>query len=91
MDRISALRNIEAALRDYETGALDLAGLESRVGTILRSYATEFEAEDLSVYRATDGEAEGTIVAAASRAEARDRIEAQYDEAELEFELDHLG
>jgi hypothetical protein len=54
VDRISALRNVEDALRDFEEGRVDLAEAERRVGTVLRTYATEFEADDesLSTYRA---------------------------------------
>ncbi|MFB6103652.1 MAG: hypothetical protein ABEJ57_01015 [Halobacteriaceae archaeon] len=91
MDRISALRNIEAALREYEDGELDLAELEERVGTVLRTYATAFEAEDLDVYRASGGVADGTIVAAADETTARELIRERFDEADLEFEVDHLG
>lgn len=91
MDRISALRNLEDALRAYEAGDIDLAGLEDRAETILRTYATEFEESELSVYRATGGVADGTVVAAESPAAARDRIGEQVDAEELEFELEHLG
>jgi hypothetical protein len=91
MDRISALRNVEAALRQYEAGEIDLAGLEERVGAVLRTYATEFETADLAVYRASGGTADGTIVAAETPAEARERIVDQYDAEDLEFELEQLG
>lgn len=90
MDRISALRNLEDALREYEAGEMDLAGLEERVGTILRTYATEFERTDLSVYRATGGAADGTVVAAETPTAARERIDEQVDAEELEFELEQL-
>lgn len=91
MDRISALRNMEDALRDYENGEVDLAGLEERIGTILRTYATDFEAADLDVYRAVGGQAEGTIVAAESAAAARERICEQLDAEDLEFDLEQMG
>lgn len=91
MDRISALRNLEDALRAYEAGDIDLAGLEARVETVLRTYATEFDRSDLSVYRATGGAADGTVVAAESPAAARERIGEQVDAEELEFELDQVG
>lgn len=95
MDRISALRNLEEALTEFEAGHTDLAGLEERALTVLRTYATEFEGGDdgLSVFRAYggDGPADGVVVVAADRPEARDRIEELVDEAELEFELEHLG
>jgi hypothetical protein len=53
VDRISALRNVEDALRAFEEGRADLAATEERVATILRTYATEFEADDdaLAAYR----------------------------------------
>lgn len=91
MDRISALRNVEDALREYEAGELDLAALEERVGTILRTYATSFEREDLSVFRATGGVADGTVVAAADAETARARVRERVDGDDLEFELEHLG
>jgi hypothetical protein len=77
MDRISALRNVEDALRAFESGETDLAGTERRVVTVLRTYATEFESEDRTVYRATGDEAVAdTVVVAESRAAARDRVRA---------------
>jgi hypothetical protein len=75
MDRISALRNVEDALRAFESGETDLAGTERQVVTVLRTYATEFEDETRTVYRATGDEAVAdAVVVAESRAEARDRI-----------------
>jgi Tfp pilus assembly protein PilX len=77
MDRISALRNVEDALRAFESGETDLAETERQVVTVLRTYATEFEDETRTVYRATGDEAvTDTVVVAESRAEARDRIRA---------------
>ncbi|MFB6090022.1 MAG: hypothetical protein ABEJ97_03095 [Halobellus sp.] len=76
MDRISALRNVEEALRDFESGEADLAATEQRVVTILRTYATDFETdEDLRAYQARgEGRAHGLVVVAESEAEARERI-----------------
>lgn len=91
MDRISALRNIEAALREYEEGELELGELEERVETILRTYATAFEREALSVFEARGGRADGVVVAAADAGVARERIEERFDGEELEFELEQLG
>lgn len=91
MDRISALRNIEDALREYEDGELELGELEERVGTILRTYGTAFERADVSVFEARGGRADGTVVAAADAVTARERIEERFDAEELEFELDHVG
>ncbi|PSP65125.1 hypothetical protein BRC79_09040 [Halobacteriales archaeon QH_8_67_27] len=51
MDRISALRNVEDALGEFEDGEIDLATLEQDVRGTLRTYATEFEG-DLAAYRA---------------------------------------
>jgi hypothetical protein len=74
MDRISALRNIEDALSDFEAGETDLEGLEREVRGVLRTYATDFDGE-LSAYRVDgDGAADGTIVLAGSRSEARERV-----------------
>ena len=82
MDRISALRNVEEALRDFEAGDSDLAATEQRVATILRTYATEFEGEEgLRAYQATgDGRAHGLVVVAESETEARERIADLLDE-----------
>lgn len=77
MDRISALRNVENALREFENGETDLAETERRVGTVLRTYATEFETPGKRAYRAVvDGsdEGNGTVVVASSPAEARERV-----------------
>jgi hypothetical protein len=79
MDRISALRNIEDAIGEFEDGETDLATLEREVQGILRTYATEFEGE-LSAYRAVsrddgaDAGADGLVVLASSSREARERV-----------------
>jgi len=73
MDRISALRNIEDALGEFEDGETDLATLEGEVQGILRTYATEFEGE-LSAYRAAGGDADGVVVLAPSPQGARERV-----------------
>jgi hypothetical protein len=105
MDRISALRNVEDALRAFEAGETDLAATERRVVTVLRTYATEFEDEERTVYRATGDESVAdTVVVAESRAVARDRVRALVgDEADtgddgdrtagdaLSFEVEPLG
>ena len=75
MDRISALRNIEDALTQYENDELSLPELEGEVRGILRTYATEFD-EKTTAYRATgDQRAEGLVVVAVSETAARDQIE----------------
>jgi hypothetical protein len=75
MDRISALRNVEEALRAFEDGDADLAATEERVVGVLRAYATEFEGED-DVFRAVGGPADGRIVVAPSEPAARERLRA---------------
>ncbi|MFC7081755.1 hypothetical protein [Halorussus caseinilyticus] len=92
MDRISALRNVEDALADFESGETDLEATERRVLNVLRTYATEFEDGDLTTYRATGGErAEGIVVVAESQSAARDRVTDLLDADELEFEVERMG
>ncbi len=91
MDRISALRNVEEALRAFEDGEADLATTEERVLAALRTYATEFEGEgqaDLAAFRAASGPADGAIVVAADAREARARVAAlsAADEGSVEVE-----
>jgi hypothetical protein len=77
MDRISALRNIEEALRDFEAGESDLEATEQRVAAVLRTYATDFEGDNdgLRAYRAAgSGRADGLVVVAESEPGARERI-----------------
>jgi hypothetical protein len=89
MDRISALRNVEDALADFEAGESDLRETEERVLTVLRTYATEFEDPDLSAYRATgDDSADGVVVVAESEADARARVVDLLDAEQLEFDLE---
>ena len=74
MDRISALRNVEDALRAFENGDEDLSGTERRVAAVLRTYASEFEGED-DVFRAVgEPPVDGTIVVAPSKPAARERV-----------------
>lgn len=63
VDRISALRNVEDALRDYESGDCDLSTLERRVRGTVRTYATAFEADGAAPYRVTGAEREVVVVA----------------------------
>jgi len=75
MDRISALRNVEDALAEFEAGEADLEATERRVLTVLRTYATEFEDEALSAYRASGAPpVDGLVVVAESPAQARRRV-----------------
>ena len=69
MDRIAALRRIEASLSAFESGETDLETCERRVRAAVRTFATEFDG-DLTAYRADDG----TVVVAGSEREARERI-----------------
>lgn len=81
MDRISALRNVENALSDLESGDVDLASVEDRIVGIVRSFATDYDG-DLDAYRATGtGAADGLVVVASSRTEARERVRALVDGA----------
>ncbi|WP_058367036.1 DUF7854 family protein [Haloparvum sedimenti] len=74
MDRISAIRNIEDAIRSFEDGECDLSETERRVASILRTYATEFDG-DGDVFRAVgDPPADGTVVVAPSEPAARERV-----------------
>ena len=94
MDRISALRNIEEALRTFEAGEADLATTERQVSTILRTYATDFEGDDeLAAYRASgDDRADGLVVVASSAAQAETRVRELLDATEsLTFSVERLG
>jgi len=74
MDRISAIRNVEDALRAFEDGEADLADTERRVAAVLRTYATEFDGDD-DVFRAVGEEpVDGRIVVAPSAPAARERV-----------------
>ncbi|MFC7155809.1 hypothetical protein ACFQPA_10115 [Halomarina halobia] len=79
MDRISALRNIEDVLSDFEAGECDLAAAERRVRGVLRTYATSFAERD--AYRASgDPPVDGLVVVATSPKEARERLRALVDD-----------
>ncbi|MFC7167324.1 hypothetical protein [Halospeciosus flavus] len=75
MDRISALRNVEDALSDFEAGEATLDATEERVRSVLRSYATDFDARERFAYRAHgDDRVEGVVVVATSPGKARERV-----------------
>ena len=86
MDRISAIRNVEDALASFEDGDCDLAELERRVQTILRTYVSEFDVgESLAVYRvapagATETDTDGLVLVAAGPNEARAQAHELADE-----------
>ena len=91
MDRISALRNIEEALRDFEAGESDLEATEQRVAAVLRTYATDFEADDdgLRAYRASgSGRADGLVVVAESEPAAHERVADLLGEAPPALDVD---
>ena len=90
MDRISALRNVEEALRTFEAGEADLATTEKRVVGVLRTYATDFEGEE-TLYRATapDAAADAVVVApsapaAAERIVSIRNLDCDRDEVDVE-------
>jgi hypothetical protein len=74
VDRISALRNVEDALREFENGECDLSTLERRVRGTVRTYATQFETDGAAPYRVTCGDTE-VVVVASDPADARERAE----------------
>ncbi|WP_101295204.1 DUF7854 family protein [Halegenticoccus soli] len=91
MDRISALRNVEEALRAFEAGEADLESTERRVATVLRTYATEFEDGDLAAYRASgEGRADGLVVVAESPTDAERRLRDLLDAESLDVDLERL-
>jgi hypothetical protein len=91
MDRISALRNVEDALADFEDGDASLGDVEDRVLGVLRTYATEFEDEDGTAFRATgDPRVEGVVVVAQSEDGARERVAAGVD-GDPEFGVERLS
>jgi hypothetical protein len=80
MDRISALRNVEEALGEFEEGEIDLEALRRRVDTVVRTYATGFDRGETAAYRVDGpGRDRPVVVVAASPAEARDRATAVAD------------
>jgi hypothetical protein len=92
MDRISTIRNVEQALREFERGEADLAATEERVLAALRTYATEFDDETgLAAYVGRGAEAvEGVVVVASSRAEARELIVDHAPSAPETFDVERV-
>ncbi|WP_338740170.1 hypothetical protein [Haloplanus salilacus] len=93
MDRISAIRNVEEALRSFEEGEADLATTEERVLAALRTYATEFGDEtERAAYVGRGADAvDGVVVVASSRTEARERIRDHAADAPGTFEVEPIG
>ncbi len=92
VDRISALRNVEEALAEFERGETDLSSTERRIVTVIRTYATEFESEaGAAAYRATgDERADGLVVVADSSDAARDRIRDLLDDESVDFDVERV-
>lgn len=87
MDRISALRNVEDALSEFEDGEIDLGTMEIRVRSILRTYATNFEERD--TYKASGPPpVDGLIVVADSPSDARERIHSLVDDSIDRFDVE---
>lgn len=76
MDRISALRNVESALRDFEDGECSFEALEGRVQGVLRTYVSSFEGDGVAPFRVVEGPeaAVGVVVVAADAVGARERV-----------------
>jgi|AntRauTorcE11898_2_1112593.scaffolds.fasta_scaffold01615_8 hypothetical protein len=76
MDRISALRNVESALRAFEDGEVSFEELEDRVQGVLRTYVSSFEGEGVAPYRVVEGPeaALGVVVVASDAVAARERV-----------------
>ena len=91
MDHISALRNVEEALRAFENGEADLTTTQRRVQSVLQSYATEFEADERRPYRA-HGEppADGVVVVAPDAETAVKRVKELSDVGNATFEVEPL-
>lgn len=91
VDHISALRNVEEALRAFEDGDADLATTQRRVQSVLQSYATEFEAEERRPYRAHgDDPADGVVVIAPDPETAKSRVRSLSDADHATFEVEPL-
>ncbi|WP_435119286.1 hypothetical protein [Halolamina sp. C58] len=91
MDHISALRNVEEALRAFEDGEADLATTQRRVQSVLQSYATEFEADERRPYRAHgEAPADGTVVVAPDAETARERVLELRDAENASFDVEPL-
>jgi hypothetical protein len=91
MDRISALRNVEDALTDFEDGDATLEDVEHRVLGVLRTYATEFEDDDVAAFRATGASSvEGVVVVAPDAETARARVTEQIPGSVPEFDVERV-
>jgi hypothetical protein len=93
MDRISAIRNVEEALRSFEEGEADLAATEERVLAALRTYATEFDdGTDRTAYVGRGADAvDDVVVVASSRVEARELIRDHAADPPSSFDVEPVG
>jgi hypothetical protein len=88
VDRISALRNVEEALRAFETGEQSLDATQRAVRSVLQTYATEFETDERRPYRASgDAAVDGVVVVATSESDASDRVRSLTGAAEATFDV----
>ena len=91
VDHISALRNVEEALRAFEDGEADLSTTQRRVQSVLQSYATEFEADERRPYRAHgDPPADGAVVVAPDAETAKTRVIELTDADNVSFDVEPL-
>lgn len=91
MDRISALRNVEEALRAFEAGEQSLGDAQREVRSVLQTYATEFETEERRPFRAVgDDVVDGVVVVATDPAAASERIRALTGDAGADFDVEPL-
>lgn len=91
MDRISALRNVEEALRAFEAGEAELEATQRRVRSVLQSYATQFEDRERRAYRAHgDPPADGAVVVAPDPETARTRVRELVDADEASFTVEPI-
>lgn len=92
MDRISAMRNVEEALREFEAGEADLAATEETVLAVLRTYATNFEEGDgRRAYRARgDDPVDGVVVIAGSPDAAAELVRTVAGAPDAAFDVEPL-
>lgn len=91
MDRISALRNVEEALREFETGERSLEDAQREVRSVLQTYATEFETDERRPFRARGDDAvDGVVVVATDPAAAAERIRTLTGSTDAAFDVDPL-
>ena len=91
MDRISALRNVEDALSEFEQGETDLESMEQQVQAVLRSYATDFDDDRTAVYRVDPVEDRAVVIVAGSPGDARERAAEQVEGACEHADVERVG